>query len=71
MPNKIITRNTKNGHLKDRSKYSTEQLLSTNEEHEINKKQPESGAKRYKVLLTCVICEGDAHGKLIKTKLIS
>ncbi len=39
--------------------------------HKVNKKQPRSGSKRNKVLLTCVICEGDAHGKLTKTKLIS
>ncbi len=62
MPNKIIKKNMKICFLKDRSQYSKKRLLSMNEVHEIKKKQPESSSKRYKVLLTCLICEGDAHG---------
>ena len=36
--------------------------VSTNLSHEVNKKKSGSTSKRYKALLTCVICDGDAHG---------
>jgi hypothetical protein len=62
MLSKRIKRNVNNIRLENNEQHPTKRLLSTNAVHEVHKKQPESTPKHYKVLLTCVICDGDAHG---------
>ena len=42
--------------------FSRKRSLSSTFSNESNKKS--SRSKRYKSLLTCVICDGDAHGNL-------
>jgi hypothetical protein len=41
---------------------SGKRSVSISSSHEVKKKKSGSTSKRYKALLTCVICDGDAHG---------
>jgi hypothetical protein len=36
--------------------------LSINPSNDVNKNKSEPTSKRFKPLLTCVVCNGDAHG---------
>jgi hypothetical protein len=48
--------------IKDGEQNSVKCSLSTISSHEINKQKAGSTPKRYRLLLTCVVCNGDAHG---------
>jgi hypothetical protein len=62
MLSKRINRNANNIQVENNEQRPTKRLLSTNAAREINKKQAGPPSKRYKLLLTCVICDGDARG---------
>ena len=54
MSRRTIKRNSKYAHLANDEQRGIK--------HKISKKQIGSVPKRCKAMLTCVICEGDAHG---------
>ncbi len=58
MSNKKMKRTENNFQVENHEQRS----LSTHSSNEVNKKKSGSTSKRYKLLLTCIICEGDAHG---------
>jgi hypothetical protein len=62
MSSKSIKRNANKIRVENNEQRPTKRLLSTNAVCEINKKQAGPPSKRYKVNLTCVICDGDARG---------
>jgi len=62
MSTKTIKNNANNIQVRSNRQRRTKSSLSTNAAHEVNKKQIISTSKRNKALLTCVICDGDAHG---------
>jgi hypothetical protein len=53
-------------HVKNNVQPSRKRSLLINSSNPVDKKKPETTGKRYKSLLTCVICNGDAHGNLKK-----
>jgi len=62
MASKRIKKSENNFPVKNNEQRSTKRSLSINSSHEINKKKSGSTSKRYRVILTCVVCNGDAHG---------
>ncbi len=64
MSNTQVRYNTNNMQVDKHSQPPKKRKLSTNSSYEVNKKRPGPTSKRYKVLLTCVVCNGDAHGNL-------
>jgi hypothetical protein len=62
MSSKRIKRNANNIQVENNEQRPTKRLLSTNAAREISKEHTGPPSKRYKVLLTCGICDGDAHG---------
>jgi len=62
MSNKKIKRTENDFKLDNREQRSAKRSVSINSSHEVKKKKSGSTSKRYKALLTCVICDGDAHG---------
>jgi hypothetical protein len=56
MPNKKIKTNENN------KRTSMKRPLLTNSSKDVNKNKSGSAAKRYKSLLICVVCNGDAYG---------
>ncbi len=63
MSNKKIKRTENDFKLDNREQRSAKRSVSISSSHEVKKKKKSgSTSKRYKANLTCVICDGDAHG---------
>jgi len=62
MSNKNRKTSENNFQIENNKQHLRKRSLSINSSHDVNKKKPGSTSKRYKSLLTCVICSGDAHG---------
>jgi hypothetical protein len=62
MSNKKIKRIVNNFQVDNDEQRSAKRSVSISSSHEVNKKKSGSTSKYYKALLTCVICDGDAHG---------
>jgi len=62
MSNKRIKKTKNSFEAENNEQCSRKRSLSINSSHGINKKKPGMHGKRYKSLLICVICNGDAHG---------
>jgi ribosomal protein L44E len=69
MSNIQVRHNANNMQADKHGQRPKKRSLSTNSSHNINKNKPASTLKRYKVLLTCVVCNGDAHGNLKNNSL--
>jgi len=62
MANKKIKRIENNSQVDNHEQRSAERSVSISSSQEVNKKTSGSASKRYKALLTCAICDADAHG---------
>jgi hypothetical protein len=62
MASKNIKKTENNFQVENNEQSSTKRSLAINLSHEVNKKNSISTSRHYKVLLTCDICNGDAHG---------
>jgi len=62
MANKKIKRIENNSQGDNHEQPSVERSVSISSSQEVNKKTSGSILKRYKALLTCVVCDADAHG---------
>jgi hypothetical protein len=62
MSNIKIKRTDNNFQGDNHEQRSAKRSVSIKSSHEVNKKKSGSTSRRYKALLTCVICDGDAHG---------
>jgi hypothetical protein len=62
MPTKRVKNNANNVQVGSNKQRRKKPSLSTNAAHEVNNNEIISTSKRFKVILTCVICNGDAHG---------
>jgi hypothetical protein len=62
MSNIKIKRTGNNFQRDNHEQRSAKRSVSIISSHEVNKKKSKSTSRRYKALLTCVICDGDAHG---------
>lgn len=56
----MSNKRTKNAEINEQR--SRKRSLPINSPNEVNKKKNDGPARRYKVLLTCLICNGAAHG---------
>ncbi|CAF2966021.1 unnamed protein product [Rotaria sp. Silwood2] len=57
------TKYTKNNfQVENNEQFSRKRSLSIHTSQQINKKISGPTSKRYKILLTCVVCNDDAHG---------
>ena len=62
MSNKKIKNSENNLQVENNDRILMKRSLSTNSSNDINKKKSGPTSKRYKSLLTCVVCNADAHG---------
>ncbi|CAF0987812.1 unnamed protein product [Rotaria sordida] len=62
MSNRRVKHNENNLQVENNRQLSRKRSLSIHKSQRVDKKYSGPTGKRYKALLTCVVCNGDAHG---------
>ena len=63
MSNKKVNKSENSVHGANNQRETIERSLSSHSSNDKSKKKSGTTSRRYKSLLICVVCDGDAHGK--------